>query len=925
MAINVAIRNPEVLAALELALDAQELCWRGGERIPVEDYLARYSILRDDSEAILDLVYQEYLLRRRLGEHPEPDEFVSRFPHLAEPLLLQFGADAVIPQSAGSREGDEHSKQDVFVALKNLRGYEIIGELGRGGMGVVYEARDKALGRLVALKIIAGGSVAHVTQRRRFEVEARAAARLQHHNILQIHEIGEHEGCLFLVLEFAEGGSLAQQLVDKPQPPLAAAGLVETLARAVQVAHDHKIIHRDLKPSNVLLTADDIPKISDFGLAKLVDENSSRTQTGDLLGTPSFMAPEQAEGRTREVGRAADIYSLGAILYQALTGRPPFLGGSTIETLNQVVSTEVVPPRSLRPDVPRDLETICLKCLEKSPNGRYATALDLADDLRRFQRDEVILAKRAGVIDRSRKWVKRHPWPTASATIATISVLGFIGLFYRHNVQLRAEVKRTSDKADEAKRNGEQALTNYQEARSAIQKMLGRLQDSRVAGIPRLLDLQKEMREDAMAFYETILSHVDETTDVVVRADNVRTLGELAIFQETMRHSSDAVTSLRRALGLMESLRSQQPNNQGFQRLQADLFMKLGPPLCTLNKHDEAFIACEAAIALFTPIANAAPDSPADQEMLAICHNNCGIALAGLKRNREALVQFQQAIKIREHIEPSKLPGVTQRLALTLMNAGFLFWAEKDFSNAENHFGKAESLLLSVPENQRMIGEGVDFAIGQLNLNWGGMLQTMGRYKDALERGNAGLIRIEPKLAIEPNDASLRELCYQLHGNRAYALMGLERPGESAKEWERVIELAPHPVPVGFRVRLSIALVSAGDVARALSQAELLQVDSSISAGDRYDLSCVYALAATAIRRDHGLDVSERGRLVESRVSKSFRWLETASRAGLFDDPAQREHAKRDPDLDILRERPEFLQLIEVRTIEPVRKRDSGK
>ena len=260
-------------------------------------------------------------------------------------------------------------------------------------MGAVYKARDTELDRIVAIKTIAEGRFATSDQRERFRAEARAVARLRHPNIIAIHAIGEHDDQPYLASEFAEGGSLAQRLVEKPMAPREAAALLEILARAVHAAHQAGVVHRDLKPSNILLTAEGVPKVSDFGLAKLMDADSGRTVTGQVLGSPSFMAPEQAEGRSKDVGPAADVYALGSILYQALTGRPPFLGESQLETLKLVVSNDVVPPCRLRPDVPRDLETICLKCLEKEPARRYSDAMALADDLRRYLEGRPILAR----------------------------------------------------------------------------------------------------------------------------------------------------------------------------------------------------------------------------------------------------------------------------------------------------------------------------------------------------------------------------------------------------------------------------------------------------------------------------------------------------------------------------------------------------
>ncbi len=262
-------------------------------------------------------------------------------------------------------------------------GYEILGELGRGGMGVVYKARQVNLRRVVALKMILSGAHAAREDLERFRTEAEAIARLQHPNIVAVYEVGEHDGKPFFSLEFCTGGSLDRKLDGTPLEPLAAARLVETLARAMQAAHDKNVIHRDLKPANVLLTEDGTLKITDFGLAKKLDA-AGQTASGAIMGTPSYMAPEQADGKTKEIGPAVDVYALGAILYELLTGRPPFKAATSWDTVAQVINDEPVPPRQLQSKVPRDLETICLKCLNKGAGQRYANCKELADDLRRW-------------------------------------------------------------------------------------------------------------------------------------------------------------------------------------------------------------------------------------------------------------------------------------------------------------------------------------------------------------------------------------------------------------------------------------------------------------------------------------------------------------------------------------------------------------
>jgi WD40 repeat protein len=310
--------------------------------------------------------------------------------------------------------------------LPAVPGYDILGELGRGGMGIVYKARQKGLGRLVALKMVLLGEHASAEQLARFRSEARAAARLQHPNIVQVHEVGEHAGRPYFSLELVDGGSLAQRLGGVPQSPRPAAELLVVLARAMHAAHQAGILHRDLKPANVLLTGDGTPKITDFGLAKQLpgpgESAAGGTASGAIVGTPSYMAPEQATAR-KEIGPAVDTYALGAILYELLTGRPPFRGETPLDTLQQVVSEEPVPPRRLQPKVPRDLETVCLKCLAKEPARRYAGAADLADDLRRFLDHRPVRARRAGAAERLWRLARRYPVAAALTAAATLSLV----------------------------------------------------------------------------------------------------------------------------------------------------------------------------------------------------------------------------------------------------------------------------------------------------------------------------------------------------------------------------------------------------------------------------------------------------------------------------------------------------------------------
>jgi serine/threonine protein kinase len=307
-----------------------------------------------------------------------------------------------LDRSLLSEDGESQAIQKI-----SIPGYEIQGELGRGGMGIVYRARDLKLGRLVALKTLRSDLQAEPLQLARFRAEAKALGRLQHPNIVQIYEVGEHDGCPYIALELVDGGNLSSQF-GRPARLDQVAPLIEVLARAIHAAHRANIIHRDLKPANVLISLNGVLKITDFGLAKQLGTSVMTTQSGAILGTPSYMAPEQVAGKGARITRRTDVYALGAILYELITGKPPFKERTVPETMLRVLHDDPRAPHDIYPAVPRDLETICLKCLEKDPDRRYRSALALAEDLRRFQAARPIKAEGQVVLDRAGRWCGRH-------------------------------------------------------------------------------------------------------------------------------------------------------------------------------------------------------------------------------------------------------------------------------------------------------------------------------------------------------------------------------------------------------------------------------------------------------------------------------------------------------------------------------------
>jgi WD40 repeat protein len=387
-----------------------------------------------------------------------------------------------------SYRGTVPEQEELSAALPSVPGYETLAVLGRGGMGVVYRAVQTKLKRPVALKMILAGGHAGPQILARFQGEAEAVARLQHPNIVQIYEVGEHKGLPFFSMELVEGGSLSQQLAGTPQPPRQAAAVLEVLARAVHHAHQRGIVHRDLKPANVLLGDDGTPKIADFGLAKQLDgepgalATGGQTASGAILGTPSYMAPEQAAGRSREIGPTADVWALGAILYTQLTGRPPFTGATPLDTLQQVLKREPVSPWLLQPGVPRDLETICLKCLRKESRQRYASAEALADDIRAFLDGRPIQARPIGVLGRLGRWCRRKP-AAALLLMVLLATAIFGPLAFVYQRILTASEKQAKEAEKQAREDAQEKgrLAGERERSVRRQLFLNQLNQARQA------------------------------------------------------------------------------------------------------------------------------------------------------------------------------------------------------------------------------------------------------------------------------------------------------------------------------------------------------------------------------------------------------------------------------------------------------------
>lgn len=700
--------------------DRFETDWRAGRAPRIEDHLLQVSESQRRA-GLRELLALELELRASRGEHPTPRDYGDRFPEFPDVVAAAFAEAA-----AGSGTDLEATKVDSGLERGSVgetfdqptepgspgsefpraasgraglgtdsrvlvSGYEIEAELGRGGMGVVYKAHQHRLNRTCALKMILTGDLAGPEAIVRFLLEAEMVARLRHPNIVQIYAIGDHNGRPYLDLEYVEGGSLASQLDGTPRPPREAAELVEALARGIAEAHHMGIVHRDLKPGNVLLAADGTPKITDFGLAKFLGADSGLTRSDSVLGSPSYMSPEQAEGRLKDVGPTADQYALGAILYELLTGRPPFRAATVLETLAQVKAADPVPPGRLQPGLPHDVETITLKCLEKDPARRYATALELADDLQRFREGSPIRARRVGPGERAWKWIKRHPAPAALGTVSVVTLLTLAGMV-------------------QARRSSAAAERSYLQAREAIDA-LTQFGERRLGDQPKL---RKELLEIALHYYARSLGEGDGGP--VPDEELANTYARVARLIDLVGTRAEALRAFEKALQAQRKLAADPAPAEDLAQRQADLaetLHSIGVIQNDMGRRSEAIASYREALAIRRRLVREFPEDRAFWSDLARSQGYIGDWELDGARYPEARAAYDEALEIRERLaeaDPSDLVAEFQR-ARSYNNSGRLVYERGDPRRARAWLAKAAAL------QTRLVAIGPDEARRRLEAN----------------------------------------------------------------------------------------------------------------------------------------------------------------------------------------------------------------
>lgn len=889
---------------LELHVAVCPACESRIEITPAEDELV--AAMRDRSPVLtaLDSSLTSRLVdRMRAVRPPRSDREVRRPQH-------EFATDCgpVTKPQSPPQAFDFLDSPGGPDELGRIGDYRVRAVLGSGGMGVVFRADDPKLGRTVALKLLLDTRCSDPRYVARFRAEATAVARLQHPAIVQVYETGVHRGRPYLALEYVPSGTLAEQLGGRPQPPTASADLVARLAEAVQHAHEQGVIHRDLKPGNVLLAADGSPKLTDFGLAKLPDDEGM-TRTGDILGTPSYMAPESTSGEGSS-GPALDIYALGAILYEMVTGRPPFRAATALETLEQVRTVDPVAPGRLQPGLSRDLETICLRCLEKTASRRYGSAQQLADDLGRFLRGEPVRARPVGPLRRLTKWARRQPTIAALALVSIIFGVAFLIGVLRYNAQLR-------DAAAEERRLRERARRQYDQARDTVRQMLARADARGDAGIPRLQELRRDQQEDALAFFLRIAAD-DDLADPDIRFEAARARHQAGLLQIILGRPAEASASLERARAELAALVRDHPDRGLFRFHLVDVLKLLGSVGETAPQQAESYL--REAIALAGQLVSESPKSIAYRSAQADARMNLGGMMVLQKRFDEADELYGQAAAYYEEAAREQPESWAARLmvAKICLNRSQLMNQARGDPAAALH-ERAEKVLEALHDEKPNDHE-VTETLAALRVNWSYVLRQEGKHDAALADLAKNLEMLTAALKIEPKSAMLRDRLFRTHGVRAETLENLKRFADAAREWQRVIELADAAQADHFRLIQALAYARAGE--HGLAAAGIDEWDrrttAKTSADQLYHSGVTYAVALQALRVDKGTVPPESDKLAERYAARAVVFLGRAREAyGPEVWSGKIAGMVFDPDLQTLAKHEGFKRLLSAKAADP--------
>jgi tetratricopeptide (TPR) repeat protein len=845
-------------------------------------------------------ILADWLEAEERGRVPARQEWLARHAEFA-PELQEFLADTERFQGLAVPLREVARAAHVAFAFQPPRpptapppgplgDYELLEEIGQGGMGVVYRARQRSLGRLVALKMVRPGPGDRAADLQRFRNEAELVAQLDHPHVVPIYEVGEHEGCVYFTMKLVEGGGLDTWLADFAADPRAAARLLVPVARAVHHAHQRGILHRDLKPSNVLLDRAGQPHITDFGLAKRVEGDTVLTQSGVLVGTPAYMAPEQATGQRGGVTTAADVYGLGAILYALLTGRPPFQGASLLDTLERVKGRAPEPPGRLNPRVARDLETVCLRCLHKDPHRRYESAAALADDLERWLRGEPILARPVGRLESFWRWCRRQPVQAALGAALLLAVVLGVSLVvwqwqraeenYRAAEKSRQEAEENARVAEVHRRAAvareAEVEDSFRLAHEAVKDFTTRVSQSGQLEAHGLDPLHRDLLQKAQAYYEKFLKR--RRHDPALRRELAEATVRLADIIRDTGPPEKALTPYRRVLALCQELVRADPRSPLLRRNEALLHSRIAAVFHVLGRRGDALDSSLRAKAVLEDALRTWPEDESLEAELAGTYHNLGTTLGGENRVGAGLAAFAQARARYEKLLRGRPddPDLQAKLAHTHNNLGMLLGNHDRWDEALEAHRKAASLRGQLAH--RFPGDrGLQLALAESLWNLGNCSRERGQPGESvkplaeaqgiLER----LVRARPhmipyRVQLGLNSAALG--LGRLAKNDPGALDSLEQARQIFQKLTR-----QQPNSPAHQLRLEKVL---RDTARAHSRlgqdiqaVQVFEAASAVADGlaRRYPNQPGHASRLAAILHSHAETLARLGRLEEARSS----------------------------------------------------------
>jgi serine/threonine protein kinase/tetratricopeptide (TPR) repeat protein len=813
--------------------------------------------------------------------------------------------------------------------LRVVAGFEVLDVLGRGGMGVVYRARQIGLDRIVALKRLRVGALANGEDLLRFRREAVALARVQHPNIVQIHDAGDQDGHPYLALEFVPGPSLREWLDRSPLPVQDAARLLAILARAVDFAHRHGIVHRDLKPGNVLLaagpavqhptdgsptealTAEDgtafpsrpscgtfNPKITDFGLARLLDVGADveQTRSGALMGTPGYMAPELSRASAKQIGPAVDIYSLGAILYEALTGRPPFLAATAFATLELADTHDPPSPRRLQPCVPRDLETICMKCLRHDAAARYRTAADLAEDLHAFLGGRPIAARPVGRVENSWKWIRRRPALAALCFVAVVAVCAAVTGTLAYQQKLR--------------RQTEHAERNYRDAWRTIQGLLLKFEDPRAMDAGQHDQLRREQLRDAIPFFENILAETSPA-NIELRTDRLTAHLEMSRLCHELGRSSDAAQHLDEAIGALEALTADPAVKSDDLSLLGECYTR-----AATIRHDAGDLQGWrdnniAAANVFERVVALQPAGVAQMLRLAECWMNVGFAYRDLNQFELAARSHARAHKLRRDVWELDRESSSRRCELAEVCFHQIDVYRLYNADAVPGILREVDQLLTPLAASTFSDQRIALQVSRAFFRWGQIMKTENSAA-AVEKFDVTQRVLDDYLQRDPNSRQASWHLADAHSERAWIADSQGRHAEAIRHWDRAVDLAPDASQLlNCRVQRALSLIRYSDRGRATQELEALLSEPALSAAELVFLARNAAESIVGLRNAPALSgvsrVESSNRIAELAVGL----LGKAVELGYLRDHRADDLIAENPMFESLRMRDDFIAVLE--------------